>query len=201
MSEPSAQSVTKTVTGKLGQTGSMLHCRRAMKMHHCSGNVENGNHRACGKCIGGEVSRGHRAQMPWAGGFFHCVKRAIPLTRSGPERLPLMSLEIRWKAFRDGAIIPSPQGNGEVAEWPNAPVSKTGMPERASRVRISPSPLNRAQCRCDAGPCFFLVGMLPQTVGQTFLSVQLVARPGRLSAIPGGRPLGTCVTYRTPYFS
>ena len=34
---------------------------------------------------------------------------------------------------------------GEVAEWPNAPVSKTGMPERASRVRISPSPLDETR--------------------------------------------------------
>ena len=76
-----------------------------------------------------------------------------------------MSLEIRWKAFRGGAIIPNPKGNGEVAEWPNAPVSKTGMPERASRVRISPSPLNRAQRRCDAGPCFFLVGLITERVG------------------------------------
>jgi hypothetical protein len=30
--------------------------------------------------------------------------------------------------------------DGEVAEWSKAPVSKTGMFERASRVRIPPSP-------------------------------------------------------------
>jgi integrase len=30
---------------------------------------------------------------------------------------------------------------GEVAEWLNAPVSKTGLPARVARVRISPSPL------------------------------------------------------------
>ena len=30
--------------------------------------------------------------------------------------------------------------NGEVAEWLNAPVLKTGMSEMASRVRIPPSP-------------------------------------------------------------
>ncbi len=29
---------------------------------------------------------------------------------------------------------------GEVAEWSNAPVSKTGKPERVSRVQIPPSP-------------------------------------------------------------
>ena len=76
-----------------------------------------------------------------------------------------MSLEIRWKAFRGGAIIPSPKGNGEVAEWPNAPVSKTGMPERASRVRISPSPLiNNAPAATSvaAGVCvgaFMILGL------------------------------------------
>src|SRR5688500_10950626 len=31
---------------------------------------------------------------------------------------------------------------GEVAEWLNAPVSKTGLPARVAGVRISPSPLN-----------------------------------------------------------
>ena len=82
-----------------------------------------------------------RSQLPCAGDFSRCVNRVIQLTLPGLERLPLKSHEIRWKAFRNGATIQSPQGNGEVAEWPNAPVSKTGMPERASRVRISPSPL------------------------------------------------------------
>ena len=31
---------------------------------------------------------------------------------------------------------------GEVAEWLNAPVSKTGRPARVAGVRISPSPLS-----------------------------------------------------------
>jgi hypothetical protein len=35
--------------------------------------------------------------------------------------------------------------NGEVAEWSIAPVLKTGIPERGSRVRISPSPQNKEQ--------------------------------------------------------
>ncbi len=30
---------------------------------------------------------------------------------------------------------------GQVAEWLKAPVSKTGVPARVSRVRISPCPL------------------------------------------------------------
>src|SRR5262249_8259296 len=35
---------------------------------------------------------------------------------------------------------------GEVAEWPNAPVLKTGMSARASGVRIPPSPLALHPC-------------------------------------------------------
>src|SRR3954464_7950290 len=31
---------------------------------------------------------------------------------------------------------------GEVAEWPIAPVSKTGLPARVAGVQIPPSPLN-----------------------------------------------------------
>ena len=31
---------------------------------------------------------------------------------------------------------------GEVTEWPNVPVSKTGVSARAPRVRIPPSPLS-----------------------------------------------------------
>ncbi len=31
--------------------------------------------------------------------------------------------------------------SGEVTEWPNVPVSKTGVPARVPRVRIPPSPL------------------------------------------------------------
>ena len=34
---------------------------------------------------------------------------------------------------------------GEVAEWLNAPVSKTGLPERVAGVRISPSPLSQGK--------------------------------------------------------
>src|SRR5262249_48136152 len=34
-----------------------------------------------------------------------------------------------------------PRNSGEVAEWLNAPVSKTGRPARVAGVRISPSPL------------------------------------------------------------
>jgi len=34
--------------------------------------------------------------------------------------------------------------SGEVAEWLNAPVSKTGLPERVAGVRISPSPLTHS---------------------------------------------------------
>src|SRR5689334_8611415 len=33
-----------------------------------------------------------------------------------------------------------PPDSGEVAEWLNAPVSKTGLPARVAGVRISPSP-------------------------------------------------------------
>ena len=41
-------------------------------------------------------------------------------------------------ACRGGAL---PRHTGEVAEWSKAPVSKTGMRETVSRVRIPPSPL------------------------------------------------------------
>lgn len=55
--------------------------------------------------------------------------------------------------------------------------------------------------RRDAWPCFFLVGLISETVGQTFLSVRLLAGPGILQAMAGGTPLVTGSAYRTPYFS
>lgn len=49
---------------------------------------------------------------------------------------------------RGGVILTLPRAanilsapTGEVAEWLNAPVSKTGLPARVAGVRISPSPL------------------------------------------------------------
>jgi hypothetical protein len=56
------------------------------------------------------------------------AKRGVPDPGSGFDALP-------GRAY-------TPATTGEVAEWLNAPVSKTGRPARVAGVRISPSPFS-----------------------------------------------------------
>ena len=63
------------------------------------------------------------------------------------------------------------RSTGEVAEWLNAPVSKTGLPARVARVRISPSP-------------FFAVGVkIVGYLGGHFTRAAILA--GRLAGFRG----------------
>lgn len=55
---------------------------------------------------------------------------------------------------------------GEVPEWPNGPVSKTGVPFGVPRVRIPPSPLAIQPSRCG----FCIVGAVCILVGRLGLN-------------------------------
>ena len=71
------------------------------------------------------------------------------LAVGGPSRAP------RFDAPATRAYTPAT--TGEVAEWLNAPVSKTGRVERLAGVRISPSPFPNA-CPPRLWRAFLLVG-------------------------------------------
>lgn len=61
---------------------------------------------------------------------------------------------------------------GEVAEWPNAPVLKTGVGVTSPRVRISPSPLGRRpgfRCGVPASPFLFSQFDIEVAVGFTLI--------------------------------
>ena len=68
--------------------------------------------------------------------------RSLPFgalaARVSAKSKQLKSQRKLWNLVKLPDILPTP---GEVAEWLNAPVSKTGLPARVAGVRISPSPL------------------------------------------------------------
>src|SRR6185312_14822855 len=68
-----------------------------------------------------------------------------------------------WLAMLLGCGIGgSPPRSGQVAERLNAPVSKTGIPARVSRVRISPCPFFRAAVTHRDGGFVFCVSSFCQ---------------------------------------
>ena len=88
-----------------------------------------------------------RARNDWRWGLF-----TLLLTMNRMERLTQGSRHKVQSFSLHGHI-------GEVPEWPNGPVSKTGVPSRVPRVRIPPSPLADAPefCGCSAVFRGFLV--------------------------------------------
>lgn len=112
----------------------------------------------------------------------------------------------------DGSIV-IVEGSGEVAEWLKAPVSKTGICIRISRVRIPPSSPNNRRCWPVAGryrqPVHPLVGPascgrgeVPERlnghawkacVGASSPQVRILSSPPFLLAISPGRSPGAAV--------
>src|SRR5688500_7420649 len=72
-------------------------------------------------------------------------------TAMGPRRGPPRVLTLHGGGAKVGPAI-----SGEVAEWLNAPVSKTGWPARVTGVRISPSPLIHSERPDDSGRSAFI---------------------------------------------
>lgn len=59
------------------------------------------------------------------------------------------------RTVSDGVFCSPKRYLGEVAEWPIAPVLKTGVGSNLPGVRISPSPLNRKGLTSDRRKSFF----------------------------------------------
>ncbi len=69
-----------------------------------------------------------------------CVRASLPVPQSRRDQPPTGACHPTRLSL--GLPTESPQHTtGEVTEWPNVPVSKTGVPETVPWVRIPPSPL------------------------------------------------------------